>query len=181
MPTPSLAKWCTLMADRTCPDDLSRLTCCLWGGPTLVGASQASQDFDLLSVAGTRGRIGLSRRVSVVLRHIGLFVVPRLCASHENVGIGPEPAGIVQGADAKPDDVGASRDLHVERCATVAAETRTMSLPLSAFVTYRLGVPWRMRNPALGTRAAGTCAAPLWRWQSRQWQRRVKTGSPAVS
>jgi len=65
----------------------------------------------------------LSWRVSVVLRHVGLVVVPGLRALHENVGIGPEPAGIVQGADAKPDDVGASRDLHVERCATVAAET----------------------------------------------------------
>jgi hypothetical protein len=34
---------------------------------------------------------------------------------------------------------------------------------------------------ALGRRAAGTWAAPLCFWQSRQWQRRVKTGSPAAS
>jgi hypothetical protein len=57
-----------------------------------------------------------------VLRDVGLVVVPGLCALHENVGIGLEPARVVQGADAKSDEVWASPDLHVQRRATVTTE-----------------------------------------------------------
>ena len=57
-----------------------------------------------------------------MLRDVGLVVVPGLCALHENVGIGLEPARVVQGADAKSDEVWASPDLHVQRRATVTTE-----------------------------------------------------------
>lgn len=69
-----------------------------------------------------RGRVGLSGRVSVVLRHVGLVVVPGLCALHENIRIGFEPARIVQGADAKSNEVWAGPNLHVKRCAAITAE-----------------------------------------------------------
>ena len=59
------------------------------------------------------GRVGLSGRVSVVLRHVGLVVVPGLRAPHEDIGIGSEPARVVQGADAQSNEVGASPNLHV--------------------------------------------------------------------
>ena len=64
----------------------------------------------------------MSRRISVVLRDVGLVVVPGLSALHENVGIGLEPARVVQSADAKSDEVRASPYLHVQRRATVATE-----------------------------------------------------------
>jgi hypothetical protein len=57
-----------------------------------------------------------------VLRDVGLVVVPGLRALHENVGIGLEPARVVQGADAKSDEVWASPDLHVQQRATVTTE-----------------------------------------------------------
>ena len=57
-----------------------------------------------------------------MLRDAGLVVVPGLCAFHEDVGIGFEPAWVVQGADAKSDEVGAGPDLHVQRRAAVTAE-----------------------------------------------------------
>jgi len=127
------------------------------------------------------GGIGSFRRVAIIFRHAGFVMIPRLRAPHEDVGLWPKPAWIVQRADSKANQIRAGRNLHVERRAAIAAENADVSLPLSAFVAYRLGVPWRMRNPALGTRAAGTCAAPLCLWQSRQWQRSLKTGSPTVS
>jgi hypothetical protein len=64
----------------------------------------------------------LSWRVSVVLRHVGLVVVPGLRALHENVGIGLEPTRVVQSADAKSDKIRASSNLHVERRAAITAE-----------------------------------------------------------
>jgi hypothetical protein len=54
--------------------------------------------------------------------HVRLVMVPGLCASHENVGVRFEPARIVQGADAKPDEVRASPNLHVQRCTAITAE-----------------------------------------------------------
>jgi hypothetical protein len=57
-----------------------------------------------------------------MLRHVRLVIVPGLGTLHEDVGIGLEPARIVQGADAKSDKVGASSHLHIERRAAVAAE-----------------------------------------------------------
>lgn len=57
-----------------------------------------------------------------MLRDVWLVVVPGLCALHENVGFGFEPSRVVQGADAKSDEVWASPDLHVQRRAAVAAE-----------------------------------------------------------
>jgi hypothetical protein len=75
-----------------------------------------------LTVAERRSRVGLSRRVSVVPRHVGQVVVPRLCAFHENVGIRLEPARVVQSADAESDEVRASPDLHVQRRAAITAE-----------------------------------------------------------
>ena len=57
-----------------------------------------------------------------MLRDVGLVVVPGLCALHENVGIGLEPTRVVQGADAKSDEVWTSPDLHVQRRATVTTE-----------------------------------------------------------
>jgi hypothetical protein len=57
-----------------------------------------------------------------VLRHVGPDVVPGLCAFHEDVCIGFEPAWVVQRANAKSDEVGASPCLHVQRRAAVAAE-----------------------------------------------------------
>src|SRR5262249_39122874 len=56
------------------------------------------------------------------LRHAGIHVVPGLGALGEDVGLGPEPARIVEGADANADDVGPCRDLDIERRAAVAAE-----------------------------------------------------------
>ena len=64
----------------------------------------------------------MSRRVSVVLRHVGLVVVPGLRALHENVGIRLEPTRVVQSADAKSDKVRASPNLHVQRRAAITAE-----------------------------------------------------------
>src|SRR5690348_16741241 len=57
-----------------------------------------------------------------MLRHVGLVMVPGLRALHENVGIRLEPARIVEGADAKADEVGASPNLNVERRAAITAE-----------------------------------------------------------
>lgn len=74
------------------------------------------------SVARRRRRIGLSRRIGGVLRHVWLVVVPGLCASHEYVGVRLEPARVVERAHAQSDEIGASPDLHIKRRATVAAE-----------------------------------------------------------
>ena len=49
-------------------------------------------------------------------------MIPGLRAPHEDVGLRPEPARIVQGADAKTDQVRAGRNLHIERRAAIAAE-----------------------------------------------------------
>jgi hypothetical protein len=57
-----------------------------------------------------------------VLRHLGLVVVPGLCALHENVGIRLEPARVVQSGDAKSDEVGAGPNLHLQRRAAITAE-----------------------------------------------------------
>ena len=64
----------------------------------------------------------MPRRVSIMFWHVRLVMVPALCASHENVGVRFEPARIVQGADAKPDEVRASPNLHVQRCTAITAE-----------------------------------------------------------
>jgi hypothetical protein len=57
-----------------------------------------------------------------VLWHVRLVIVPGLGAFHEDVGIGFEPARIVQSADAKSDEVGPRPDVHIQRRTTVAAE-----------------------------------------------------------
>lgn len=57
-----------------------------------------------------------------MLRYLRLVVVPGLGALHENISIGFEPRRIIQGANAKPDKLGASPDLHIQRRAAVAAE-----------------------------------------------------------
>src|SRR5437763_8213681 len=54
--------------------------------------------------------------------HRGIHMVPWLGALGEDVGVGPEPARIVEGADAHADDVGPGRHLHIKRRATVATE-----------------------------------------------------------
>ena len=58
-----------------------------------------------------------------MLRHVGLVVIPGLCALHENVGFGFEPTWVVQGADSKSDEIWASRDLHVKWRAAVATKS----------------------------------------------------------
>src|SRR5262245_56709026 len=56
-------------------------------------------------------------------------MVPRLRALDEDVGVGPEPAGIVEGADAHADDVGPRRHLDVERRAALAAKDTCDGVP----------------------------------------------------
>jgi hypothetical protein len=60
-----------------------------------------------------------------------------LRALHDNVGIRLEPAQIVQGADAKSDEVGASPTCTCSGVLQLPQKTRTMLLRLSAFVTFR--------------------------------------------
>src|SRR5688572_12791290 len=74
------------------------------------------------SLRGLVRSIRLSRRIGHERRHGGIHVVPRLGALDEDVGVGPEPARIVEGADADTDDVWPGGDLYVERRAAVAAE-----------------------------------------------------------
>ena len=64
---------------------------------------------------------------------------------HENVGIGLEPARVVQGADAKSDEVWASLDLHVQRRAAVAAENAN---DVVAAVGFRDIALWRALEDA---------------------------------
>src|ERR1700729_1582238 len=66
--------------------------------------------------------IGSSRRVAVIFRHAGFDMIPRLRAPHEDVGLRPEPAWIVQRADSKTNQIRAGRNLHIERRAAIAAE-----------------------------------------------------------
>src|SRR5829696_2665 len=66
--------------------------------------------------------IRLSRRIGRERRHDGIHVVPRLGALDEDVGVWPEPARIVEGADPETDDVGPGGNLDVKRRAAVAAE-----------------------------------------------------------
>src|SRR5207249_9530402 len=54
--------------------------------------------------------------------YAGIHVVPGLGAPGEDVGLGPEPARIVEGADANADDVGPCRALDIDWRAAVAAE-----------------------------------------------------------
>lgn len=49
-------------------------------------------------------------------------MIPGLRAPHEDVGLRPEPARIVQGADSKTNQIRAGRNLHIERRAAIAAE-----------------------------------------------------------
>ena len=82
----------------------------------------ASQRAPARLAADRHSRVRITRWISVVLRNAWLVVVPGLGTFHENVGIGLEPARVVQGADAKSDEVWASPDLHVQRRATVTTE-----------------------------------------------------------
>ncbi len=57
-----------------------------------------------------------------MFRHVGLVVIPGLCAFHENIGIGLKPAWIVQSTNAKPNEVRAGPDLHIQWGAAITAE-----------------------------------------------------------
>ena len=56
-------------------------------------------------------------------------MVPRLRTLDEYVGFRPKPARIIERADSDADDVGPSRNLHVERSATFAAENACNVVP----------------------------------------------------
>jgi hypothetical protein len=50
---------------------------------------------------------------AVVFRRDGLIVVSVLCALHKDVGIWLEPTRVVEGVDAKSDEIEGSTDFHV--------------------------------------------------------------------
>ena len=102
-----------------------------------------------------RRRIRQSRRVSVVLRDVGLVVVPGLCAFHEDVGIGLEPARVVQGADAKSDEVWAGPDLHVQRRAAVTAENADNVVTTVRFRNIALWYALEDAEPGAGDAGGG--------------------------
>src|SRR5262249_60341369 len=66
--------------------------------------------------------VALPWRVGVVFGNRRVHVVPGLGALDEDVGLRPEPAGIVERADPQPDEIGPGRDLHIKRRAAIAAE-----------------------------------------------------------
>src|SRR5580704_7845772 len=72
--------------------------------------------------AGKRESISLPLRIGIEFRHIRVHVVPRLSAFDEDVGVGPEPARVVEARDADADQVGPGRDLNIERRAAIAAK-----------------------------------------------------------
>ena len=87
----------------------------------------------------------------------------------------PEAAGVVQ-SRRRSATRWASYDANVQRRAAITAEDAGDVVAADGFRDIRFGVPWRMRKPALGTRAAGTFAAPLWRWQSRAMTAQAEDG-----
>ena len=97
-----------------------------------------------------------------MLWHVRLIVVPGLGALHEDVGIRFEPTRVVQCANAKSDEVGSSRDLHIQRRAAVAAEYAN---DVVAAVGLRDVAFWRALEEAeaLAGKAGGrhVCSATL--------------------
>ena len=127
------------------------------------------------SVRCYRDRIGLARRIVWVSGRRRVLRFPGLRASDKDIRFRTEPSWIVERADAQTDHVGPGRHLDVERCPAV-----TTKRPRDFVAAIRFGVPLVTWNRAAGTRIAATDAAPLWRWQSRQWQRNANMTSPSL-
>src|SRR5215471_20935278 len=66
--------------------------------------------------------VGLSWRICVVFRNVGVHVIPGLRALDENVRLGPKPARVIQGADPDPDEIGSRRDLQKQHATAFRAE-----------------------------------------------------------
>ncbi len=110
---------------RSRPDTSLARYCVVDGGATLVGPEPGIAVIDDYPPPGWCGRVGLSRRVSVVASERWARSWSQGCALfYENVGIGLEPARVVQSANSRSPGrgLGERPDLHVKRCATASPQ-----------------------------------------------------------